>query len=393
MGNNLCNCLNKNKNIFEFGKNNEMLFQHIGKNYSDETNLIQVGRYSNRSIQKNTEYSSNLLNESLKNRNYKKFFESINYENFNNYLLIKIQSFIKKFLFKIKWDNSLKLNYVLRNQEIIKRKMEEFKTTEYQRYEMYNPNYSQSLESPKKISKNKYKCKLLNRNFNKYPSIYIGEVDLNYNRNGYGILYTLNNEKYEGYWERNEIKGKGRFTDKNEEYTYEGEFINNIINGKGEKYYDNYMYKGEFLNNKKEGFGEESTEDYNYIGYFSNDLRNGKGKIIYKKTGESYEGDFKNDELTGFGTYKWNNNHIYKGEFLNGNMNGMGYYTWPEGGYYKGNYINNIKEGYGEFMWPDGKIFKGSFNNGKPHGKGILIIKNIEKEVIFNNGQIEGEDN
>ena len=44
-------------------------------------------------------------------------------------------------------------------------------------------------------------------------------------------------------------------------------------------------------------------------------------------------------------------------------------------------------------MWPDGKIFKGSFNNGKPHGKGILIIKNIEKEVIFNNGQIEGEDN
>ena len=403
MGNNTCNCLNmsKIKSNLNFGKDSEILFENIESNGS---NLNQIGHYSNRSntnfTKKNTENSSpinsgssiNYQNVNFKSKSDQRYYENFYNENDKIKKLIKIQSYIRKFLFKKKWDKSLKNNLILLNQEIIKKEILEFNVIDYQRYETYNPNFSKSLIPPPNLSKKRFKCKLLNYLFNEYPSIYIGEVDINYNRTGYGILYSLNNEKYEGYWDKNEIIGKGRLTNKNEESTYEGEFSHNIINGKGEKYYENCIYKGDFVNNKKEGKGEESTIDYDYKGEFSNDLKNGKGKVIYKNTGESYEGEFKDDELTGYGCYKWSNNHIYKGEFLNGNMNGNGYYTWPEGGYYKGNYINNIKEGKGEFMWPDGRIFKGFFKNGKPNGKGILIINNIEKEVEFNNGVIENEN-
>jgi len=401
MGNNSCNCLNisKNKLKFDFGRDSELLFDNIE---FDGSNLNQKGIYSNRSntnfTKKNTENSSpknsgsiNFKKDIFKCKNNQKYSENDYNEYYNITQLIKIQSYIRKFLYKKKWDNSLKTNLILSNQEIIKKEILEFNVIDYQRYEIYNPNFSKSLIQPPNLSKNRFKCKLLNYIFNEYPAIYIGEVDINYNRTGYGILYSLNNEKYEGYWGKNEIIGIGRLTNKNEEFTYEGEFNHNIINGKGEKYYENYIYKGDFINNKKEGIGEESTNDYDYKGEFVNDLKNGKGKVIYKNRGESYEGEFKNDELTGYGCYKWSNNHIYKGQFLNGNMNGHGYYTWPEGGYYKGNYINNIKEGEGEFMWPDGRIFKGTFKEGKPNGKGILIINHIEKEVEFNNGIIVNE--
>ena len=402
MGNNSCNCLNKIKLNLDFGKDSEIFFENIESN---ESFLNQKGYYSNRSntnfTKKNTEHSSslntlasiNFNKDNFKSKNNQKYNEKYYNENNNIIQLIKIQSYIKKVLFKKKWDKSIKTNLILLNQEIIKKEILEFNIIDYQRYERYNPNYTQSLIPPKNISKKRFKCKILNCIFNEYPSIYIGEVDINYNRTGYGILYSLNNEKYEGYWENNEIIGKGRLTNKSEEFTYEGNFTHNIINGKGEKYYENCIYKGDFINNIKDGIGEESTIDYDYKGEFSNDLKNGKGKVIYKNTGESYEGEFKDDELTGYGCYKWSNNHIYKGQFLNGNMNGIGYYTWPEGGYYKGNYINNIKEGKGEFMWPDGRIFKGNFKDGKPNGKGTLIINNIEKEVEFKDGIIVKENN
>ena len=401
MGNNSCNCLNKIKLNLDFGKDSEIFFENTESN---ESFLNQKGHYSNRSntnfTKKNTEHSSslntlasiNFNKDNFKSKNNQKYNEKYYNENNNIIQLIKIQSYIKKFLFKKKWDKSIKTNLILLNQEIIKKEILEFNIIDYQRYERYNPNFTQSLIPPKNISKKRFKCKLLNCIFNEYPSIYIGEVDINYNRTGYGILYSLNNEKYEGYWENNEIIGKGRLTNKNEEFTYEGNFTHNIINGKGEKYYENCIYKGNFVNNMKDGIGEESTIDYDYKGEFSNDLKNGKGKVIYKNTGESYEGEFKDDKLTGYGCYKWNNNHIYNGQFLNGNMNGIGYYTWPEGGYYKGNYINNIKEGKGEFMWPDGRIFKGNFKEGKPNGKGTLIINNIEKEVEFKEGTIVKEN-
>ena len=144
----------------------------------------------------------------------------------------------------------------------------------------------------------------------------------------------------------------------------------------------------EILNNIREGKGKEDTVEYSYEGDFKNDTKEGKGKVYYFLTKDRYEGEFKDNSITGFGLYTWANNHTYKGEFLLQQMNGEGVYTYPDGGYYKGHYVNNIKEGYGEFKWKNGKIFRGNFKNGKPYGKGILINNGEEKEVNFNeNGQ------
>ena len=72
-------------------------------------------------------------------------------------------------------------------------------------------------------------------------------------------------------------------------------------------------------------------------------------------------------------------------------MHGKGLYKWTDGNQYEGEYINNIKEGQGEFKWNDGKIYKGSFENGKPHGKGLLTIKGITFDAIFDNGNYLGD--
>ena len=177
---------------------------------------------------------------------------------------------------------------------------------------------------------------------------------------------------------------------------YEGNFINTILNGKGicirnTKDNEHYsFYIGDFINFKKEGFGKEETEEYLYEGNFKNNKKNGKGKIEYKKIDDIYIGEFLNDEITGFGYYKWANKHTYEGDFINGKMDGKGIYKWPEGGEYNGDYVNNIKEGYGVFKWADGKIFIGPFGNGKPNGKGKLTIENVTINCEFNNGKFKG---
>ena len=213
---------------------------------------------------------------------------------------------------------------------------------------------------------------------------------------GKGSLYLKNGKKYEGNFIKGELNGWCRYIN-TKGVCYEGLFINGVLNGKGEiiKIDDNRrknIYKGDIKNFKKEGKGEEKTNDYFYEGDFVNDLRHGKGKIIfYNNNADSYEGQFTNGEITGKGFYIWKNKHTYLGDFVSGKMHGRGLYKWPDGNQYEGEYINNIKEGQGEFKWKDGRIYKGSFKKGKPHGNGLLIIKGITLNAIFDNGQYLGD--
>ena len=62
-------------------------------------------------------------------------------------------------------------------------------------------------------------------------------------------------------------------------------------------------YTGNIQNFKREGFGNEICTEYIYEGNYHNDMRNGKGKIKFINTGDSYEGDFLNDKITGYGEY------------------------------------------------------------------------------------------
>ena len=234
-------------------------------------------------------------------------------------------------------------------------------------------------------------------------TIYINNIIKNkinkaYNINnfsGKGILYLKNGKKYEGNFINGDLNGWCRFINSNG-ICYEGLFIEGILNGKGEviKIDENRrknIYSGDIVNFKKEGKGEEKTCDYSYKGDFSNDLKHGKGKIYYHNNGDYYEGEFTRGEITGKGFYSWKNKHTYYGDFIKGKMHGKGIYKWPDGNEYEGEYIKNIKEGNGVFKWKDGRIYKGICKNGRPHGKGILTINGYSFEAIFENGKFLGE--
>ena len=213
---------------------------------------------------------------------------------------------------------------------------------------------------------------------------------------GKGALYLQNGKKYEGNFINGELNGWCRYIS-NKAICYEGLFIDGILNGKGEiiKINENrkkYIYKGNIKNFKKDGDGTEKTNEFFYEGQFLNDIKHGQGKIIfYNNTSESYEGEFKNGEITGKGFYIWKNKHTYLGEFFCGKMHGKGLYKWPDGNVYEGDYIYGVKEGYGKFIWADGRIYKGPFKNGKQHGNGKLTVNGTTFDAVFENGKYMGE--
>ena len=221
--------------------------------------------------------------------------------------------------------------------------------------------------------------------------------------NGNGSMEFSSGKKFVGNFINGKINGFGRYIDENGDI-YEGVFDNGELNGNGKiikikeddndinktrKALNKITYIGNIKNFKKEGFGKEIGPDYIYKGNYHNDMKNGKGKLTFLNMGDSYEGDFINDKITGFGKYIWSNKHEYIGDFIEGDMNGKGKYKWPDGNEYEGEYVNNKREGEGTFKWNNGDIFKGLFHDGKPYGKGIMIRKGITYKGQFINGNFK----
>lgn len=229
-----------------------------------------------------------------------------------------------------------------------------------------------------------------------------GEIIKNNPLNGKGILQLKSGEILEGTFINGKLNKNGKYTDI-DGTVYEGEFKDGILNGKGKitqlnenksnsrtkSILEKITYYGDILDFKKEGLGEEVSQDYIYKGYFHNNMKNGKGKMTFIETGETYDGEFKNNEFSGFGTYKWNNNCEYTGNFANGKMNGKGKFKWSDGREYNGEYINGIREGFGNFKWSDGLKFEGVFKKGKPYGKGLVENNNANFNVKYKNGKVK----
>ena len=326
-----------------------------------------------------------------------------NYES-NKNLIIKIQSFYRGFIYrknilpleKITLEeetmNKLKDLYNLyhtsnlinmENQLGIKFNEESYKNLITDTQSIKNNNISKK--------ENNLYTKLLILKYEDIDSFYVGEVNINNELNGRGILINKQGCKLDGTFEKNKFTGNGKLIDEEGNY-YEGNFKNKRLEGKGiKKTIKGIVYNGDFLEGLKDGKGKEETLENIYEGEFKNDKKNGKGKLYYKILKDTYEGDFKDNNITGNGFYEWSNKETYKGTFLNGKMHGKGIYKWPDGGKYEGDYFNNIKEGNGIFTWSNGKIFHGPFKNGKPHGNGILIMKDKKFNVTFNNGKLDGK--
>ena len=85
-----------------------------------------------------------------------------------------------------------------------------------------------------------------------------------------------------------------------------GFWHNDVLNGHGRIIETRYMCKGEFKNGKREGYCIEKYLNGNsYHGEFLNDERSGEGKYINVANQEEYEGEWKNSKKNGYGKFTY----------------------------------------------------------------------------------------
>ena len=169
--------------------------------------------------------------------------------------------------------------------------------------------------------------------------IYEGDLNIRGQRQGFGKLITQYYE-LKGIWKNDKLNGWGRQSRCNGD-VLEGRFENGLLNGKGfflDKHKNKYI--GEFIDMKKWGIGKLITNKINYEGEFVNDKIDGKGRIKFLKSGIEYEGTFVNDNIEGYGKFKWINGDVYEGEVKNNKMNGNGIYHYKNGKVFKGLFEN-----------------------------------------------------
>ena len=396
MGNKYCcNCKNNDKDQEKLENN------IIEENGQNTENIEELNKDTLKSLNTNLkQFSQNRIEQKI--LNVTSFFGFCEERLFNENeikQIIKIQRNYLGFIYRKKYPN-IKNSQIQYTNNLIKDLTEQYtknnnvKRTETFIGHKFDKNswknyYNNELEDTiQKLFNYDYGKTLYQKILIENNSFYQGEVNLKTQKNGNGILLKSNGSKYEGSFRLNFFTGWGRFIDE-EGTIYEGYFINNKLTGKGlKKSLNGNIYIGDFIGNKKDGFGREETNEHIYEGDFKYDKKNGNGKLTYKLLKDTYEGEFKDNNITGVGFYTWVNKDTYNGSFLNGKMHGKGLYKWPDGGEYYGDYVNNIKEGYGRFKWNNGKIYEGEFKKGKPSGFGKLKINNWEFYVEFNDGKL-----
>ncbi|MDD4576672.1 MAG: hypothetical protein PHI36_09615, partial [Bacteroidales bacterium] len=147
--------------------------------------------------------------------------------------------------------------------------------------------------------------------------VYVGQWDKGLYV-GNGRLSNMDGTFYEGSFLDGKFHGEGNLFDKEGYLFYSGAFEKGEKNGIGRFFYkDGATYYGEIRNGVLKGKGTyNDTKGGRYEGEFSNNLKNGKGKLFEIRNLLYYEGDFLNDEATGKGILY---NHA-EGSRLEGNF-------------------------------------------------------------------------
>jgi hypothetical protein len=187
---------------------------------------------------------------------------------------------------------------------------------------------------------------------------YIGEFD-GENKHGQGTYFWVGLLEISGKFENDKLPNYGTII-KYDDYEYTGEMKNRDgrFNGKGvlKSLNPKFTYEGEFENGELEGYGILTQDSGVYEGNFKKGLKHGKGTIMagFLRTGEKkgqkfivdggpLTGKFKNDIPVGIFIWEMKSGRRYVGEI-------------NKGGY---------PEGKGILTHPDGEIENGIFKNGE----------------------------
>lgn len=162
------------------------------------------------------------------------------------------------------------------------------------------------------------------------------------------------------------------------------------------------IYTGEVSGLKAIRHGKGSFQ-YPYCGgnmfQFSGQWKDGhksNGKFSLRSYME-HEGQFKDGEIEGEGTRKWQNGQTYTGAWREGEMEGKGIWTNANGDeVYEGDFSSNKRQGEGvltKTYASNGSvhIYRGSFNSHKFCGHGVYLIENsVLLEGTFTDGVVNG---
>lgn len=130
--------------------------------------------------------------------------------------------------------------------------------------------------------------------------------------NKYGFGYETNEERtitYQGLWNNNQKHGEGFYSNKkgDECVYYIGDFRYNNKQGYGMHILEDQVSYGLFYNDMLiEGIKFEKFLDVIYKGNFEKDMFV-FGEVYYRKTGDVYYGEYKDDKRNGYGYLKSHN--------------------------------------------------------------------------------------
>lgn len=103
----------------------------------------------------------------------------------------------------------------------------------------------------------------------------------------------------------------------------------------------------------------------------------GRGILQWSVDGVStdrYEGECRDGNKHGKGTYTWANGNRYEGDWRDGKQSGKGVFTSSSGDHYEGDWRDGKQNGKGIFKWSDGDYYEGEYRDDKRNGLGILSL-------------------
>ena len=141
--------------------------------------------------------------------------------------------------------------------------------------------------------------------------------------------------------------------------------------------------------NQSRSEGNETL--YAYDGDWEHGQMSGWGTYLYEdKT--TYKGQYKKNRAWGEGRSDYANGNWYEGDWIAGKYDGKGFLHCYGGSEYKGDFVLGRRHGYGVLNLPSGLIYEGEWCDGKPHGKGVMTSTNSKYsyEGQFVKGSISG---
>lgn len=146
-------------------------------------------------------------------------------------------------------------------------------------------------------------------------------------------------------------------------------------------------YEGEWKNGQMHGEGtyfyQESGQRYS--GTWKNGYRSGEGQLFNAGGNLLYDGNWLNDEKNGEGIYFYDDGSRYVGTWKDDQHHGAGKHTIPDEGYYEGKFKKGKYNGPGIFYYMDGRSYEGKWKNGKEsRGKWYSSDETVKKMVNKN---------